>query len=65
MAHKISTTYAHTMPNNCPVLDYTAEGHPLGVCGHNLNNGVCVVHGKVREVEDERQTKHSDSDCPI
>jgi hypothetical protein len=43
----ISESMRKMHPNNCPVLERTADGDPVGVCWFAMKNGVCPRHGKV------------------
>ena len=44
-----SKTYAAIMPNNCAVIERTANGVSVGVCTFYLENGTtCPRHGKVK-----------------
>lgn len=44
-----SKSYAATMPNNCAVIERTADGVNVGPCTFYLKNGTtCPRHGKVK-----------------
>jgi len=36
-------------PNNCPVLERTADGDWVGICWFYLKDGVCPRHGRVKK----------------
>ena len=36
-------------PNNCPILERTADGVRVGRCWHYLKDGRCPRHGDVSE----------------
>ena len=46
------------MPNNCPVLEKTADGIPVGRCWYYLTDGLtCPRHGDVsKAVEEYKKT---------
>lgn len=33
--------------NNCPILEFTADGIPVGRCWYYLKNNICPRHGNV------------------
>ena len=40
-------------PNNCPIIEQTADGHKVGACCFYIGgDGVCPRHGKVRYERD-------------
>jgi len=46
----INTPYADLNPNNCPVIEETADRVKVGVCTFFMRDGkTCPRHGKVRE----------------
>ena len=46
-----STSYAKLNPNNCAVIERTADGVRVGACCFYLKDGItCPRHGKVKEV---------------
>ena len=46
---KISKSYENLFPHNCPVIEYTADNKPVGVCTFYLkNNKTCPRHGEVK-----------------
>lgn len=49
-----SKSYAARMPNNCAVIERTADGVSVGPCTHYLENGTtCPRHGKVKPHNDK------------
>lgn len=36
-------------PNNCPILEQTADGYNVGRCWFHLENNKCPRHGDVTE----------------
>lgn len=51
--YKINESYRKFMPNNCPVIEETADGICVGTCSFYLKDGVCPRHGKIEEYEDK------------
>jgi hypothetical protein len=49
--HEISEYMLVSHPNNCPVIERTADGERVGVCWFHLKDGVCPRHGKVKPQE--------------
>jgi hypothetical protein len=51
-----SKSYAAWMPNNCAVIERTADGVSVGPCTHYLENGTtCPRHGKVKPHNDQAE----------
>ena len=45
----INPVYAQQMPNNCPVVEYTADGERVGTCTFYLKDGkTCPRHRIVK-----------------
>lgn len=40
------------MPNNCPILEQTADGINVGRCFYYLKNNICPRHGNVEMAVD-------------
>lgn len=47
---KISYPCSKLYPNNCPVLEYTADGQMVGACMFGLTEGICPRHGDWRAI---------------
>ena len=39
----------NNFPNNCPVIEKTANGFPVGRCWEYLERGVCSRHGRIKK----------------
>ena len=50
--HRINVHYDKTFSNNCPVLERTGDGTPVGTCCFYLKDGkTCPRHGLVKDVK--------------
>lgn len=50
MIHPINRTAWAQAPRNCPVLEYTADGRPVGTCTFFMPDGKnCPRHGDITE----------------
>lgn len=59
---KISRIYAELFPNNCPVLEYTADGDCVGPCTFYLKDGkTCPRHGEVKPNNQEYEEQVDDA----
>jgi len=43
------------LPNNCPILERTADNRPVGRCCFHLKDGVCPRHGNVSRYQKHYQ----------
>lgn len=46
--YEISAEMELRFPQNCPVLEKTADGYRVGHCWFSLKDGFCPRHGRVK-----------------
>lgn len=46
--YEIAASMEKLHPNNCPVIEKTADGVRVGVCWFALKDGICPRHGRVK-----------------
>lgn len=46
---EISLSHSLYNPNNCSVIERTADGESVGPCWYYLKDGVCPRHGRVKQ----------------
>ena len=51
---KRNKTTKELFPNNCPVMERTVDGDPVGRCWFYLYDGICPRHGD----KENRINKH-------
>lgn len=47
--YTVNKSYAKSFPNNCPVIERTADGERVGTCTFYLKDGRCPRHGLVKK----------------
>jgi hypothetical protein len=50
---KLVPSYPFSFPNNCPVIEKTGDGTPVGRCWFHMPNGVCPRHGEIEKIKRE------------
>jgi hypothetical protein len=52
MKLKINKSYRKLFPNNCPLIEKTADGVPVGTCTFYMKDGkTCPRHGDITKHE--------------
>jgi hypothetical protein len=54
---RINLSYHNSFPNNCPVIEQTADGVEVGVCTFFLPDGkTCPRHGDISQYDTTKQS---------
>ena len=49
---RINESFGKLHPDNCPVIEKTADGKEVGTCTFYLKDGICPRHGEIKDIGD-------------